>query len=246
MASRRCGCASDSCSCVINPTGEGINVSGTGSATNPYVIDADPHAANLTVENDGIPVRSGVTTIDFQGTGVTASPGDADEVVVTVATSTGGGGGGTAERPVGEVTMWLGPKASIPAGWLALDGSTFSDVEYPDLADLLGTTTLPDFTDRFPIGAGPKAQGSSGGAATHHHALTSPKAHALISPFVGGLIAANRVTVASYATNMQWDYAGSSTTPQPQTVAASLRGDTENASEGLPPWRALWFVIRAG
>lgn len=39
MASRRCGCASDQCSCVIQQ-GAGIEVSGSGVPSNPYVIEA--------------------------------------------------------------------------------------------------------------------------------------------------------------------------------------------------------------
>ena len=39
MAASRCGCASDTCSCVV-VGGDGISVSGSGSRTNPYLIDA--------------------------------------------------------------------------------------------------------------------------------------------------------------------------------------------------------------
>lgn len=70
-------------------------------------------------------------------------------------------------RPVGEVTLWFGPKANIPNGWLALDGSSFSSVTYPELATLLGTTTLPNMADRSPVGvSGTKLLGATGGSAT--------------------------------------------------------------------------------
>lgn len=69
-------------------------------------------------------------------------------------------------RPVGEVTMWFGDSADIPTGWLRCDGSTFDDEAYPALASLLGGTSLPNLVDRFPIGAGVKDLGTSGGNAT--------------------------------------------------------------------------------
>lgn len=64
--------------------------------------------------------------------------------------------------PVGTVIMWIA--TSIPAGWLRLDGSSYSTTTYPALFDLLGTGTLPNMADRFPIGvSGTKAVKSTGG-----------------------------------------------------------------------------------
>lgn len=86
---KRCGCASDYCSCVI-VSGDGVVVSGSGSSTNPYRIDAIPGSVDLTVQNENVVVRAGVTLIDFQGDGVTATQGDPGEVIVTVTTPPGG------------------------------------------------------------------------------------------------------------------------------------------------------------
>ncbi len=83
MPSRRCGCASDECSCVIQ-SGTGVDVSGSGTKNNPYVIDASIPVASLTVQDENTVVRSGVDTLDFTGAGVSATPGAAGEVVVTV------------------------------------------------------------------------------------------------------------------------------------------------------------------
>jgi len=85
MASKRCGCASDQCACVVTG-GVGVEVSGTGTKTNPYVLDASPSVPNLTVQDENTTVRSGVTTIDFTGGGVTATTGTEGEVIVTVPT----------------------------------------------------------------------------------------------------------------------------------------------------------------
>lgn len=83
MASKRCGCASDSCTCVITG-GQGVEVSGLGSKTNPYVIDASVAPSSLTVQDENTLVRAGVTQLDFQGQGVVTTPGDAGEVIVTI------------------------------------------------------------------------------------------------------------------------------------------------------------------
>lgn len=95
MASRRCGCASDNCSCVIT-SGDGVVVSGSGTKTNPYVIEAVPESIDLAVEDEGIIVRTGVTSINFTGGGVTTTSLGAGEVTVNVPASSGGGIGGVA------------------------------------------------------------------------------------------------------------------------------------------------------
>ena len=61
----------------------------------------------------------------------------------------------------GEIKMW--PSASAPSGYLMCNGGTFSSVDYPALASLLGDTFgthsgttyyLPDFRGRSPVGVG--------------------------------------------------------------------------------------------
>jgi hypothetical protein len=57
--------------------------------------------------------------------------------------------------PTGSIVMW--PTVTAPTGWLFLDGSTYSQATYPDLAAVFGvvsgTFTLPDMRDRFAAGA---------------------------------------------------------------------------------------------
>jgi hypothetical protein len=50
----------------------------------------------------------------------------------------------------GSITMW--PTVSAPAGYLICDGSTYNSATYPSLFAVLGTTTLPDFRDKFARG----------------------------------------------------------------------------------------------
>jgi hypothetical protein len=57
--------------------------------------------------------------------------------------------------PVGMVLF--SPTGVVPDDYLACEGAAFSGTEYPDLADYLGGTTLPDYTDRVLRGAGPLA-----------------------------------------------------------------------------------------
>lgn len=85
---------------------------------------------------------------------------------------------------------------TAPDGWLMLDGSSFNASTYPDLAAAIGTTSLPDFRGRFPIGAGgvTGAQlGATGGAGeitltqaqlpSHTHAVTDTgHTHAVTDP----------------------------------------------------------------
>src|SRR4051812_2113972 len=57
----------------------------------------------------------------------------------------------------GEIKIW--PVATPPDTWALCDGSVVDAGGNPQLAALLGSSgglvTLPDFTDRFPAGAGP-------------------------------------------------------------------------------------------
>jgi microcystin-dependent protein len=177
--------------------------------------------------------------------------------------TTGAGGQtvGQLLRPVGEVTMWYGAKVGIPAGWLALDGATFSGTEYPALETLLGTTTLPDFTDRFPIGAGTKALGTAGGIVeatlveanlpAHTHdagtlatSSTGNHTHSIgrsAATGSGGMVARGTATLDVDSTaNVQ------STGAHTHTVSGAT-GSTGSATpvDILNPWRALWFIIRA-
>jgi hypothetical protein len=65
--------------------------------------------------------------------------------------------------PVGTIQMWL--VDNPPPGWLMLNGQTFNAANYPELAQVLGNTTLPDFRGAFLRGAGLNGNGSWGDAA---------------------------------------------------------------------------------
>lgn len=46
--------------------------------------------------------------------------------------------------------MWA--TTTAPSGYLLCDGSTYDSATYPDLFAVLGSTTLPDFRDKFARG----------------------------------------------------------------------------------------------
>jgi hypothetical protein len=85
--------------------------------------------------------------------------------------------------------MW--PTAAAPTGWLFLNGATYSQATYPDLAAVFGvvsgTFTLPDMRDRFVGGlaavgaltnnAGTFAPNTSN-SILHYHATNIAHAHA--------------------------------------------------------------------
>lgn len=116
-----------------------------------------------------------LVTIGFEASGSVASP-------TFVEPPSAGAGGKTIGQllvPVGKIEVAYATPAQIAEdwkGWLICDGSTFSASEYPRLEGHLAamvaagvhasSTTLPNLTDRFIIGAGTKAVGTTGGDPT--------------------------------------------------------------------------------
>lgn len=52
---------------------------------------------------------------------------------------------------IGEIKASIGQPDN---NWLLCDGSTFSATDYPELYNLLGSNTLPDFREVIPVGVG--------------------------------------------------------------------------------------------
>lgn len=88
--------------------------------------------------------------------------------------------------PTGALMLW--PTDVAPGGWLLCKGGQVNAATYPKLALVLGATagviTLPDFTDRFPVGTGATPVLGVGGVnavalatnqlPAHNHAVTDP------------------------------------------------------------------------
>lgn len=105
--------------------------------------------------------------VTLSGSGSRSNP----VVISAIVTDGGGGEGGT--RFVGELVATAAP--TPPAGWLVCNGAVVSRAVYADLFAAIGTAygsgdgsttfNLPNFVDRFVLGAsGTKPRGSVGGA----------------------------------------------------------------------------------
>ena len=179
------------------------------------------------------------TQLEFNANSVVASPS-------FTPSPTAGAGGltiGQLLRPLGEISMWYGTKAQCPSGWLVCDGTAFDGTAYPDLKAFLGgATTTPNFTDRFPIGAGTKAVGTALGTPSavlaaanlpaHHHAV--PLQYAATTTTGGTAI---RITDDNNSTSG----GGTGATAQTSDTGSA----TPTPVDILNPWRSVWFIIRA-
>lgn len=144
--------------------------------------------------------------------------------------------------PTGMVAGFL---SSIPPqGWLPLDGSfTITAVGWPSLYAYLTANglslTLPDYRNRFPVGAGGLyTSTSTGGSAdsdvlVHTHTIPARYTfddvhHHAGGPGGGGFVAE------------QSDDAAGDSSPVPATGATGNPGTGTN----LPPYRGLYWMIR--
>src|SRR5213592_3141582 len=132
MMAKRCGCASDTCSCHIIP-GSGVSIAGTGSEKNPFVVTATVSEldAGVAVEQSNVEKVHLADRLDFRGGGVTVTSGGLGEAIVTISAT-----GGTSLAPPGSIVMFAGPAA--PAGWLLCDGTQYLVATYSDLWGAIG------------------------------------------------------------------------------------------------------------
>lgn len=142
----------------------------------------------------------------------------------------------TGARPdVGKIDLYAG--TAPPAGHLLCDGRSVLVKDYPYLHAVIGYTyggsgasfNVPNLVDRFPVGAGSKALGTSGGSPTHRHDSS-------------GLTAAS--TALSQLSNTTTTGGSAQRLTGPASHTHNVVGDT-GLADSLPPWRALNFIIRA-
>jgi hypothetical protein len=136
-----------------------------------------------------------------------------------------------ASPDVGIIELFAGPVSKIPSTKLLCDGSSKAVASYPYLFAVIGYTyggsganfNVPNLVDRFPIGAGTKALGTTGGGPT------------------------KTLTVANLPGGHPTGYTGSSLMGSGPTPAfgVTATGGTSTPFDVMNPWIALTPVIRA-
>lgn len=175
----------------------------------------------------------------------------------------GGGGGGTG--PItGEVKMW--PTDTAPSGYLVCDGTEYQNSQHPDLAALLGTAfggvagtsfKVPDFTERFPLGAAAGGVGSAGGSKSITVANLPSHTH---GPGTLGTNSTGAHTHdvhrrASTGTNVGMAQGGGAASSSGDSTSTSDGGHTHAVTTGttaatgsdadyLPPFLRIKFIIK--
>jgi len=142
---------------------------------------------------------------------------------------------------VGAIAQFMG---AVPDGWLPLDGSTYDEVDYPELYAQLDvvfknvpaeTFTLPDCYDRVIIGSGGAlGLGDIGGSASV--ALSSDEMPSHSHSYIPVVLDVDIKTVGAPTVS-----AGAPSAP----IQTGLTGGGQ-AHENLPPYVALWFAVYAG
>ena len=137
--------------------------------------------------------------------------------------------------PVGSVVLWA--SAAAPDGWLLCQGQSFVAADYPQLAAVLGGTTVPDLRGRVPVGRAASGTfgslGATGGAETHQLTVAQMPTH---QHTYGDSRAASQ---ASTGTNPVHGTAFNNS-----NYNTSFSGGNE-AHNNLQPYRVINFIIKA-
>ena len=201
------------------------------------------------------------------------------QLLISLWNRTGGGSGQQQVAPSGFIGSFGG--STVPSGWLLCDGSAVSRSTYSNLFSALGTTwgagdgsstfNLPNFKDRFLVGAGNLySLGSTGGLAnvtlgignlpSHNHAVNDPgHTHTVTDPGHNhtSAVTASNVTTGSAAGGATAGNTGTSMTGI--SLNSALTGVTNvtnttgitTADTGsgtafpiLPPYAAVQYIIK--
>lgn len=137
---------------------EGVNI-------NDYTFPSTDGAANQLLATDGngnldwvdeptfTDTDTDDQTLSFDGTSLSIADGNTVDLSAL-------------EVPIGTIQMWA--TSTAPDGWLICNGSSFSASTYPELNNILGGNTLPNFSGRFPLGVG-----NSGTSGSTNHNISS-------------------------------------------------------------------------
>jgi microcystin-dependent protein len=156
--------------------------------------------------------------------------------------------------PTGGMMMW--GTASAPSGYLLCNGSAVSRSTYSALFAVVGTAfgsgdgsttfNLPDFRDRFPVGAGTTYSANSTGGSkdaitvSHTHTVTDSGHTHQLTDYAVGTVATGTYVVPS--TN---DGSASSTTTKTATTGISINSTgSSGTNANLPPYLGVYFIIK--
>ena len=153
--------------------------------------------------------------------------------------------------PIGGITQFGGSTA--PAGWLLCDGSPVSRSTYSAVFAVIGTTygvgdgsttfNLPDLRNRFPLGAGTAAAGTTGGNQGHSHTLSDAGQAALSNPSAAQ-INMRQVTSATWTQTHALGVTSETTSSSTRTAGTALTGATDSNTDTRPPWLSSNYILR--
>ena len=195
----------------------------------------------------GLPIAGG-------GTGATTAAGARSNLGISAVAT-------------GMLMMW--PTTSAPSGFVLCNGASLDTTTYANLFAVIGYTfggsstnfNVPNYRNKFPIGAGTHALAATGGSAdavvvSHNHAASStstststvtesPHNHSLGNVF--GVSSVNQVTATS---GIQYGPGNTGAATTGLTVATATSTSTTNTAAGvsgtnanLPPYLAINFII---
>ena len=156
--------------------------------------------------------------------------------------------------PTGGMVMW--GTASAPSGYLLCNGSAVSRSTYSALFAVVGTAfgsgdgsttfNLPDFRDRFPVGAGTTYSANSTGGSKDAIVVSHTHTATVTDPGHVHLIGFQSIDAGSdYGSTASGNTAGSQTQSAftGVTVSNSTTGSS-GTNANLPPYLGVYFIIK--
>jgi len=158
----------------------------------------------------------------------------------------------------GTIQMW--PTVTAPTGYLLCGGTAVSRSTYAALFAVIGTTfgvgdgsttfNLPNYSDRFPIGAGTiGALAATGGTkdavvVSHNHAITDPgHAHSINSRDLGGGATSPPVYLMGDNNAGIFGNYGAATNSATTGISVNTAG-VSGTNQNLPPYLGINFIIK--
>lgn len=133
---------------------------------------------------------------------------------------------GVGPVPVGTIILWHGDADAVPSGWAVCDGQD----------------GRPNLSGRFPVGAGHNYQpGDTGGAATVSLSWDEMPSHAHGYELRDD---SNRDEPSLSSDDNRGVWKGDKNVQTGGTGGTSDSGDHGAPHENLPPYKALWYIVR--